>query len=34
MLTPRSTLFNHACYQDDDIYPEGIADMAGYRAEN
>jgi hypothetical protein len=33
-VPPRPTLFNHAYCQDVDIYPEGIADMAGYSAED
>jgi len=30
----RPTLFNHHAYIHDDIYPSGVADMAGYWAEN
>ncbi|KAJ0124722.1 hypothetical protein J7T55_006063 [Diaporthe amygdali] len=33
-VPPRPTLFNHAYYLDHDIYPEGIADIAGYWAED
>lgn len=33
-VPPRPTLFNHAYYLDDDIYPEGIADIVGYWAED
>ncbi|KAK3899210.1 hypothetical protein C8A05DRAFT_46661 [Staphylotrichum tortipilum] len=31
---PEVTLFNHHGYLDDDIYPEGAADVAGYWAED
>lgn len=31
---PRPTLFNHFGYLDHDIYPNGVADMVGYWAEN
>lgn len=30
---PRPTLFNHPYYRDLDIYPEGLADIVGYWAE-
>ncbi|KAH7469819.1 hypothetical protein FOMA001_g14300 [Fusarium oxysporum f. sp. matthiolae] len=31
---PGPTLFSHHDYLDDDIYPEGVADMVGYWAED
>jgi hypothetical protein len=31
---PPATLFYHAWYRDPIQYPEGVADMAGYWAEN
>jgi len=33
-LPPRPTLSNHHCYLDLDIYPEGLADVVGYWAED
>jgi len=33
-IPPGPTLFTHHGYQDDDIYPEGVADMVGYWAED
>lgn len=34
LVNPRPTLFNHHAYIHDDIYPNGVADMVGYWAEN
>lgn len=31
---PRPTVFNHPHYLDDDVYPEGVADIVGYWAED
>ncbi|POS75105.1 hypothetical protein DHEL01_v206505 [Diaporthe helianthi] len=33
-VPPRPTLFNHPYYVDLDIYPEGLADIVGYWAED
>ncbi|KAF5592795.1 hypothetical protein FPCIR_5478 [Fusarium pseudocircinatum] len=33
-FSPGPTLFSHHDYLDDDIYPEGVADMVGYWAED
>lgn len=33
-VPPRPTLFNHHAYLDADIYPEGVADIVGYWAED
>ena len=33
-IYPRATLFNHPHYLDDDVYPEGLADVVGYWAED
>lgn len=33
-VPPRPTLFNHPYYVDLEIYPEGLADIAGYWAED
>ncbi|KAM0425348.1 hypothetical protein ACHAPT_009404 [Fusarium lateritium] len=33
-IDPRPTLFNHHAYLDNDIYPEGVADIVGYWAED
>src|SRR6266566_4761851 len=33
-IPARPTLFNHPFYLDVDIYPEGIADVVGYWAED
>ena len=33
-VPPRQTLFNHPAYFEDDIYPEGLADVVGYWAED
>ncbi|KAG8162147.1 hypothetical protein KVR01_007912 [Diaporthe batatas] len=33
-VPPRPTLFNHPFYVDLDIYPEGLADIVGYWAED
>lgn len=33
-LPPRPTLFNHPAYLDDDVYPEGLADVVGYWVED
>ncbi|KAK5652855.1 hypothetical protein OQA88_9521 [Cercophora sp. LCS_1] len=34
VLPPRPTIFNHPLYLHDDIYPEGVADIVGYWAED
>lgn len=34
IIHPRPTMFNHHHYLDDDVYPEGVADMVGYWVEN
>jgi hypothetical protein len=34
LTPPRPTLFHHAAYLDSDVYPNGIADIVGYWAEN
>lgn len=31
---PRSTLFNHPAYLAEDVYPDGVADVVGYWAED
>jgi hypothetical protein len=33
-IPPGPTLFSHHAYLDDDVYPEGVADMVGYWAED
>ncbi|KAF4998914.1 hypothetical protein FGRMN_2845 [Fusarium graminum] len=33
-VQPGPTLFSHHAYLDDDIYPEGVADIVGYWAED
>ncbi|KAI5460560.1 hypothetical protein BGZ63DRAFT_414748 [Mariannaea sp. PMI_226] len=33
-VPPRPTLFNHHAYLDADVYPEGVADIVGYWAED
>ncbi|KAK5993040.1 hypothetical protein PT974_06467 [Cladobotryum mycophilum] len=33
-IPPRPTLFNHQEYLDDAIYPDGVAELVGYWAEN
>ncbi|KAK7429164.1 hypothetical protein QQZ08_004379 [Neonectria magnoliae] len=33
-VPPRPTLFTHPGYYDDDVYPEGLADVVGYWAED
>ena len=33
-MPARPTLFNHQDYLDDDVYPEGVADVVGYWAED
>jgi hypothetical protein len=33
-LPPRPTLFNHVGYLAHDVYPDGVADMVGYWAED
>lgn len=33
-VPPRPTLFNHSFYLDHDVYPQGLADVVGYWAED
>ena len=33
-VPPGPTLFSHHAYLDDDVYPEGVADIVGYWAED
>lgn len=33
-VAPRATIFNHPYYLDDDVYPDGVADVVGYWAED
>ena len=33
-IPPRTTLFNHPFYLEEDVYPEGRADVVGYWAED
>ncbi|KAK0736172.1 hypothetical protein B0T21DRAFT_288182 [Apiosordaria backusii] len=33
-VPPRVTIFNHPYYLDDDVYPDGVADVVGYWAED
>ncbi|KAK4202609.1 hypothetical protein QBC40DRAFT_41203 [Triangularia verruculosa] len=34
VIPPRVTIFNHPYYLDDDVYPDGVADVVGYWAED
>ncbi|KAK0664517.1 hypothetical protein QBC41DRAFT_328556 [Cercophora samala] len=33
-VPPRVTIFNHPYFLDDDVYPDGVADVVGYWAED
>lgn len=33
-MEPRKTLFSHMWYLDDDVYPDGVADIVGYWTED
>ena len=33
-INPPPTMFNHHAYLDDNVYPEGVADVVGYWAED